>query len=82
VFGLGQKPTLSPSVLGVYPLEEPVLATGFPFRIWIATKGISVEKLLIVWPRCITLQLLPAMAKDRLAAAAVSSTALDTTATF
>ena len=61
--------TYRPNIRGVYPLEEPVLATGFPFGIWIATKGFSVAESLIVWPRCVPLKSLPAMAGDRLAAA-------------
>ena len=58
----------SPPRRGNYPLEVPVLVTGFPFGIWSTERTISVAGHLIVWPQTTRLQSLPMLYGDRLAA--------------
>jgi uncharacterized protein (DUF58 family) len=40
-----------PEVRGIYPQVPPSVATGFPFGLWDASRRITVENQLIVWPR-------------------------------
>lgn len=40
-----------PARRGVYPLSTPLLTTGFPFGLWQNKRDLSVETLLMVWPR-------------------------------
>lgn len=44
---------------GVYPAEQPALATGFPFGIWHARRPIKVFGELIVWPTMIRIDSVP-----------------------
>ena len=52
---------------GIYPLEQPLLATGFPFGLWNVKRAITVSQELIVWPRTTELRSLPMQSGDRLA---------------
>jgi uncharacterized protein (DUF58 family) len=40
-----------PACRGVYPLDVPRLATGFPFGLWENRRRVTVETSLLVWPR-------------------------------
>jgi uncharacterized protein (DUF58 family) len=60
--------TYRPPRRGIFPSDTPVLATGFPFGLWLATQPIAVAEHLIAWPRCINLKSLPLLQGDRLAA--------------
>ena len=51
--------TFQPPRRGVYPVERPMLATGFPFGIWHARRPIEVMGELIVWPSMIRLDSVP-----------------------
>ncbi|WP_339907381.1 DUF58 domain-containing protein [Symmachiella dynata] len=53
---------------GVYPLEPPLLGTGFPFGLWQAHQPIVLNEQLIVWPRCVDLKSLPLLLGERLSA--------------
>ena len=35
---------------GVYPVEKPVISTGFPFGVWSASKQVEVSGQSIIWP--------------------------------
>jgi uncharacterized protein (DUF58 family) len=55
-----------PPVRGVYPSGQAVLATGFPFGLWVASRPLTVERKLIVWPGSFELGPIPeAAASDR-----------------
>ncbi|TWU05161.1 hypothetical protein CA54_58490 [Symmachiella macrocystis] len=53
---------------GVYPLQAPLLGTGFPFGLWQAHQPIALNEQLIVWPRCVDLKSLPLLQGERLSA--------------
>lgn len=53
-----------PDARGVYPIEIPELATGFPFGLWRAAKSISVGRELLVWPRTLPLTSIPSQGGD------------------
>jgi uncharacterized protein (DUF58 family) len=55
---------LRPDARGVYPHEEPELATGFPFGISRASRKISVQRELLVWPRTTPLTSIPSLGGD------------------
>ena len=44
-----------PERRGVLPQEPPVVATGFPFGLYQSQKTISLQRQIIVWPKCETL---------------------------
>ena len=52
---------------GLYPLEPPLLITGFPFGIWNVKRAIAVPQQLIVWPSTTDLRSLPMRSGNRLA---------------
>ena len=39
-----------PQCRGVYPKQQPLIASAFPFGFWKVTKPITVERELVVWP--------------------------------
>jgi uncharacterized protein (DUF58 family) len=41
----------TPMRRGVYPLQPPLLTTGFPFGLWKSRRALSTTSQLIVWPR-------------------------------
>lgn len=53
---------------GAYPLQAPILATGFPFGLWLAHRRIAIDDELIAWPRCVDLKSLPLLQGERLSA--------------
>jgi hypothetical protein len=57
----------APPRRGLYPRETPMLATGFPFGLWLSQRPIAVERTLIAWPRRIDLRSLPLLTGDRMA---------------
>ncbi|MEC8338835.1 MAG: DUF58 domain-containing protein [Planctomycetota bacterium] len=59
--------SFEPPRRGIYPLEQPLLVTGFPFGLWNVRRAITVSKQLIVWPRTTDLRSLPMQSGDRLA---------------
>lgn len=54
-----------PERRGVYPLETPQIANGFPFGIWTARRPVGGTNRLIVWPRCATLRSAPRLKGER-----------------
>ena len=44
-----------PERRGVLPQEPPVVATGFPFGLYQSQKTISLQRQIVVWPKCETL---------------------------
>lgn len=60
--------TYHPPRRGIFPHEQPLLATGFPFGLWIASRPIHVVGRLTAWPRSVQLRSLPMVRGDRLAA--------------
>lgn len=50
-----------PPQRGVYPVEPPRLTTGFPFGIWQSQRPITVVGELLVWPRTVPLESIPAV---------------------
>jgi uncharacterized protein (DUF58 family) len=62
-----------PPLRGVYPAEPPRLATGFPFGIWHARRGIVVENELLVWPRTTRLTSIPPVSGRELTVAGMLS---------
>ena len=57
----------NPPRRGAFPHEPPVLATGFPFGLWVATQTMAVAEPLVAWPRTTNLRSLPLLRGDRLA---------------
>lgn len=53
---------------GVYPLQAPVLGTGFPFGLWQIHRPITLKEQLIAWPRGIDLKSVPLLEGERLSA--------------
>ena len=51
----------TPPRRGVYPVEPPRLATGFPFGIWQSHRPVEVAGELLVWPRTIPLESIPSV---------------------
>jgi uncharacterized protein (DUF58 family) len=49
----------TPPRRGVYPVEPPRLATGFPFGIWQSHRPVGVVGELLVWPRTTRLESIP-----------------------
>jgi uncharacterized protein (DUF58 family) len=58
---------------GRYPLQTPLLTTGFPFGLWHAHREISIENELLVWPRTASLQSIPPIHGESLAVAGTHS---------
>jgi uncharacterized protein (DUF58 family) len=42
-----------PACRGVYPLQPPRVACGFPFGLWEASRRLETEAPLLVWPRTV-----------------------------
>lgn len=59
---------LQPSKRGVYPTAIPLLATGFPFGLWTATRPVAHTGSLTVWPKTVDLRRLASIQCNRLAA--------------
>ncbi len=55
----------TPAERGVYPTEAPTMETGFPFGIWSASKPVTVEQQLLVWPRIVRLNGLPDLTESQ-----------------
>ena len=48
-----------PQCRGIYPKEQPVIATACPFGFWKVAKPIALERELVVWPQAIELSEFP-----------------------
>ncbi len=57
--------TVVPGCRGVYPLQTPRVATGFPFGLWDASRHLSVPACLLVWPRTFAVGPIPEAAAGR-----------------
>jgi uncharacterized protein (DUF58 family) len=55
----------TPEERGVYPTEAPMMETGFPFGIWSASKPVTVDQRLLVWPRIVRLNGLPDLTESQ-----------------
>ncbi|HEV3436016.1 MAG TPA: DUF58 domain-containing protein [Gemmata sp.] len=55
----------TPTRRGVYPLMPTRLASGFPFGLWEVSRGLAVERSLLVWPRTFPVGPIPAVRGDR-----------------
>ncbi len=58
-----------PERRGIYPQAPPVLATGFPFGIWIRTRPIPTCNRLIAWPQTVPLTSVPVIGGNLLTVA-------------
>jgi len=54
-----------PLCRGVYPLAALKLTTGFPFGLWENSREVTVETLLVVWPRTFPVGPIPPVSGDR-----------------
>lgn len=61
----------TPNRRGVYPVEKPVISTGFPFGIWSASKQVELTGQTIIWPSIQTIHGFPS--DSAMGAAAVGS---------
>lgn len=57
--------TFVPLRRGVYPLEPPRLATGFPFGLWENKRRVAILAPLIVWPRTLPVGPVPVIGGDQ-----------------
>jgi len=48
-----------PNQRGIYPQDQPVLSTEFPFGLWKAVRRIGVQQSLVAWPRTCPLASFP-----------------------
>jgi uncharacterized protein (DUF58 family) len=42
----------APARRGILPIDPPVIASGFPFGLYQCEKGVSIDRQVIVWPKC------------------------------
>jgi uncharacterized protein (DUF58 family) len=63
----------SPARRGRYPIQTPLLTTGFPFGLGHAHREITLEGELLVWPRTAPLASIPPIAGQALSIAATHS---------
>ena len=50
--------SLIPSSRGVFPQEQPLLSTGFPFGLWSWRRRLTTTNSLIVWPKTFAIETL------------------------
>jgi len=48
--------TFTPMLRGVYPMQECLISTGFPFGIYSRSRPTQIRNTLIVWPRTVPLK--------------------------
>jgi uncharacterized protein (DUF58 family) len=56
----------TPQRRGVYPVQLPKIATGFPFGVWESERAAEVDAPLIVWPRTYPVGPIPSCNSDTL----------------
>src|SRR5207248_3855653 len=54
-----------PAHRGLHPIGPARLTCGFPFGLWHAARGVTVEKELLVWPRTFPVGPVPEAAGER-----------------